>query len=159
MDALYDCRLTLADGTEKPMAEYRDKVLLIVNTASKCGFTPQFAGLEQLHRKFADRGLAVIGFPCNQFGAQDPGSIGEIVDFCHSNYDVSFELAQKTRVNGPQTHPLYRLLKKAAPGLAGSQAIKWNFTKFLVDRNGEVRGRFAPMTPPHKIEDAVGQLL
>ncbi len=159
MDGFYDCEIALADGSMKSLADCRDKVVLVVNTASKCGFTPQFEGLEQLHRKYAERGLAIIGFPCNQFGGQDPGSMEEITNFCRLKYDVSFPLAEKIEVNGDGAHPLYKLLKDSAPGILGSKNIKWNFTKFLVDREGEVIRRFAPATPPQKIEAAIEALL
>jgi glutathione peroxidase len=155
MKGIYAYDFTLANGTTQPMADFAGKVLLIVNTASKCGFTPQFAGLEQLQEKYADKGLVVIGFPCNQFGHQDPGSNDEIVEFCQLNYGVSFPMAQKIEVNGSGTHPLYEFLKSEAPGLLGSQKIKWNFTKFLVDAQGNVLERFAPATKPEKIAEAI----
>ena len=125
--------------------------MLIVNTASACGFTPQFAGLEQLHKRYADRGLVVLGFPCNQFGSQDPGSNEEIAQFCQANYGVSFPMMQKIAVNGAQAHPLYQWLTAEAPGLLGSKAIKWNFTKFLLDRDGRVLRRYAPQDAPAKL--------
>jgi glutathione peroxidase len=134
-------------------------VLLIVNTASKCGFTPQYEGLEALYRKHRDRGFAVLGFPCNQFGAQEPGDAAEIASFCSLTYDVSFPMFAKIDVNGPAAHPLYGFLKKEKKGLLGSEGIKWNFTKFLVDRSGAVVDRFAPTTKPEALETAVEALL
>jgi glutathione peroxidase len=142
-------------GASVKLADYRDKVVLVVNTASKCGFTPQFAGLEKLYEKFRDRGFAVLGFPCNQFGKQDPGNNGEIEEFCQLNYGVSFPMFAKVDVNGPTAHPLFQHLKTSAPGIFGSENIKWNFTKFLVDKNGKVVARFAPLTKPEDIEQAV----
>jgi glutathione peroxidase len=146
-------------GANVNLADYRGKVVLVVNTASKCGFTPQFAGLEKLYEKFRDRGFAVLGFPCNQFGKQDPGSNGQIEEFCQLNYGVSFPMFAKIDVNGPDTHPLFQHLKTSAPGILGSEKIKWNFTKFLVDKNGNVVARFAPLTKPEDIEQAVAAAL
>jgi glutathione peroxidase len=134
-------------------------VLLIVNTASKCGFTPQYAGLEKLHEKYKDKGLAVLGFPCNQFGAQEPGNETEIQQFCQTSYDVKFPMFAKIDVNGANTHPVYRVLKKAAKGVLGTEGIKWNFTKFLVDRNGKVVDRYAPTTKPEDIAEVIEGLL
>ena len=159
MSNFYDHGFSLADGSMKSLADCRGKVVLIVNTASKCGFTPQFEGLEKLHKEYAQRGLAVIGFPCNQFGGQDPGSMKEITDFCQLNYGVSFPLAEKIEVNGDDAHPLYKFLKTAAPGVLGSEGVKWNFTKFLVSREGDAVRRFAPATPPQKITAAIEELL
>ncbi len=139
--------------------DYRGQVMLIVNTASKCGFTPQFAGLEQLYEKFRARGFVVLGFPCNQFGHQDPGANGEIAEFCQLNYGVNFPMFAKIDVNGPTTHPLFQHLKTSAPGLLGTEKIKWNFTKFLIDRNGKVIARFAPLTKPEDIEQAIHSAL
>ena len=136
------------DGTTEHLAAYRGKVLLIVNVASKCGFTPQYAGLEALHRKYGERGLEVLGFPCNQFGAQEPGDAQEIATFCSTTYDVTFPVFAKIDVNGPSADPLYEYMKKAAPGLMGLTSIKWNFTKFLIDRSGRVVRRYAPTTRP-----------
>ncbi len=141
------------------MADYKGQVLLVVNTASKCGFTPQFAGLENLYKKYKDKGLTILGFPCNQFGKQDPGSNGEIQEFCQLNYGVSFPMHAKVDVNGNDTHPLFQHLKTAAPGLLGSTKIKWNFTKFLIDREGNVVERFAPATAPEKIEAKIQAML
>jgi len=147
------------DGKPLELADYAGKVLLIVNTASNCGFTPQYAGLEALHRKFAARGLVVLGFPCNQFGAQEPGSEVEIGAFCEKNYGVTFPLSEKVEVNGEGAHPLFKYLTKEAPGLLGTTAIKWNFTKFLVDREGNVVERFAPATKPEELASKIEALL
>ncbi len=149
----------LEGGSEQSLGEYRGKVVLVVNTASKCGFTPQYEGLEELHQRFADRGLVILGFPCNQFGKQEPGGAGEISGFCQRNYGVSFPMFAKVEVNGDNAHPLYRHLKSAAPGLLGTQGVKWNFTKFLVDRNGRVVRRFAPVTKPAELAGAIEALL
>ncbi|GAA0728669.1 glutathione peroxidase [Sphingomonas japonica] len=151
--------VTAADGTPTTLAEHAGKVLLIVNTASKCGFTPQYEGLEALHRRYAPRGFAVLGFPCNQFGAQEPGDAEEIASFCSLTYDVTFPMFAKVDVNGDDAAPLYRHLKDAAPGLLGSKAIKWNFTKFLVDRSGKVVDRYAPQTTPEAIAADIERLL
>jgi glutathione peroxidase len=159
MTTLYDIEAKTIDGATRSLRDYAGKVLLVVNVASKCGFTPQYAGLEALHRKYADRGLVVLGFPCNQFGAQEPGSESEIATFCSATYGVSFPMFAKIEVNGEKAHPLYRLLKHEAPGLLGSEAIKWNFTKFLVDRNGEVVKRYAPTDAPASIETDIEALL
>ena len=154
-------RLHTLDGNAIDWSSFDGRVRLVVNTASACGFTPQFAGLQALHQRYADQGLAVLGFPCNQFGAQDPGSAEEIGAFCQRNYGVTFPLMAKCDVNGPQAHPLFRWLKAAAPGLLGTQAIKWNFTKFLIGRDGQVMGRYAPRDPPEAlardIEAALGK--
>ncbi len=156
---LFDIEATTIEGQPKKLADYAGKAMLIVNVASRCGFTPQYAGLEALYRKFADRGLVVLGFPCNQFGAQEPGSEKEIASFCSANYDVTFPLFGKIDVNGENAHPLYRLLKREAPGILGSEAIKWNFTKFLVDREGHVVKRYAPTDTPEQIAKDVEALL
>jgi len=155
---LYDLPVRTADGSETTLADYRGQVLLIVNVASKCGFTPQYAGLEALHRKFGGQGFAVLGFPCNQFGGQEPGDAAEIAQFCSLTYDVSFPVFAKVDVNGADAAPLFRMLKKAAPGLMGSEAVKWNFTKFLIARDGRVT-RFAPTTKPEDLEGAVSAAL
>jgi glutathione peroxidase len=151
MPTLYDFEALSINGQPVPLANYRGQVLLIVNTASACGFTPQFGGLERLHQTYGDQGLVVLGFPCNQFGSQDPGSNEEIAGFCQRNYGVSFPMMGKIEVNGPQAHPLYRWLCAEAPGLLGSKAIKWNFTKFLVGRDGQVLRRYAPQDAPEKL--------
>jgi glutathione peroxidase len=157
--SLYDYEFSLSSGQVQALSAFKGKVLLIVNTASKCGLTPQFEGLEKLYRDYADQGLEIIGFPCNQFAHQDPGSDQEIVEFCQRNYGVSFPMAQKIDVNGSHTHPLYKFLKDEAPGLLGSRNIKWNFTKFLVDRDGKVLERFAPTATPESIEQRIAELL
>lgn len=149
---LYDIEATTINGDPVSLGEYRGKTLLIVNVASQCGFTPQYAGLEGLYRKYKDRGLLVLGFPCNQFGRQEPGSEDEIKRFCESTYGVTFPMFAKIDVNGPQTHPLYRFLKSARSGLFGTGAIKWNFTKFLVSPEGEVVRRYGPSDTPERIE-------
>ena len=146
--SIYDFEARKIDGKDMPLAALRGKVLLIVNTASKCGFTPQFGGLEVLHQTYAGKGLELLGFPCNQFGSQDPGSESEIAEFCQLNYGVSFPMMGKIDVNGPNAHPLYKWLSAEAPGLLGSKTIKWNFTKFLVGRDGQVIKRYAPLDRP-----------
>ena len=148
---LYDIPVTTLEGTPGTLAPWRGQVLLVVNVASRCGFTPQYAGLEQLYRRFRDRGFAVLGFPCNQFGDQEPGNEAEIREFCSLNYDVTFPLFAKVDVNGPDAHPLYRHLRREKPGLLGTEAIKWNFTKFLVGRDGSVLRRYAPNDAPDEI--------
>ncbi len=159
MTTAYDFSARTIDGAEQSLADYRGKALLIVNVASKCGFTPQYTGLEALHRKLAARGFAVLGFPCDQFGHQEPGDEAEIKSFCSVNYDVTFPLFAKIEVNGANAHPLYRWLKKEKSGVLGTEAIKWNFTKFLVDANGRVVRRYGPADRPESIEaDAVALL-
>ena len=148
---VYDFDATSIDGQPVPLKQYAGKVLLVVNTASACGFTPQFAGLQELHQRYADKGLVVLGFPCNQFGSQDPGSDTEIAKFCESNYGVSFPMMSKIEVNGAGADPLYKWLTKEAPGLLGTTGIKWNFTKFLVGRNGKVLRRYAPQDKPDSL--------
>ncbi len=159
MSGIADFTVRKADGTTQSMADYAGKVLLIVNTASKCGFTPQYAGLEALHRAYADRGLSVLGFPCNQFGAQEPGDAAEIASFCSLTYDVTFPLFAKIDVNGANADPLFVWLKAQQPGLLGTQAIKWNFTKFLVDRKGAVVARHAPTVKPESLKAQIEALL
>ena len=148
MTSAYDFEAQQIDGSTVPLKNFEGKVMLIVNTASACGFTPQFAGLQQLHEQFGAQGLVVLGFPCNQFGAQDPGSNDEIGQFCQLNFGVSFPMMAKIDVNGAAAHPLYRWLTAEAPGLLGSKGIKWNFTKFLVGKDGQVLKRYAPQDPP-----------
>lgn len=159
MSKFHDITCQTITGEDQPLSTYKDNVLLIVNTASKCGFTPQFQGLEQLYKQFHEKGFEVLGFPCNQFGSQDPGSHEEILNFCQTNYHITFPMFAKIDVNGPNAHPLYQHLKNEAPGLLGSGAIKWNFTKFLVDKNGHVRERFAPTTKPEDIAGNIQPLL
>jgi glutathione peroxidase len=147
------------DGVARSLAEFRGQVLLIVNVASRCGFTPQYAGLEALYREFKDAGFSVLGFPCNQFGSQEPGSNAEIADFCSAQYDVTFPMFAKVEVNGPAAHPLFRLLKTSRKGLLGTESIKWNFTKFLIDRAGNVVQRYAPADNPESIREGVAAQL
>ena len=149
---VYDFSARTIDGQERPLAEYRGQVLLIVNVASECGFTPHYTGLEALQRKHAAQGFAVLGFPCNQFGGQEPGNEAQIKSFCETRFGVTFPLFAKIEVNGPGTHPLYAFLKAAEPGLLGTEGIKWNFTKFLVGRDGKVIKRYAPAAKPEAIE-------
>jgi glutathione peroxidase len=151
MPSVYDFEALSIDGQPVPLSKHRGQVLLIVNTASACGFTPQFAGLEKLHQSYAARGLTVLGFPCNQFGSQDPGSNEQIASFCQLNYGVSFPMMARIEVNGGDAHPLYRWLTAEAPGLLGSKSIKWNFTKFLVGKDGRVLKRYAPQDAPEKL--------
>jgi glutathione peroxidase len=157
--SLYDVEVTSIDGTPQTLAPWRGQVLLIVNVASECGFTPQYAGLEALFRDHHDQGFAVLGFPCDQFGHQEPGTEGDIKSFCELNYGVTFPLFAKIDVNGAHAHPLYRQLKSAQKGLLGSEAIKWNFTKFLVGRDGTVLRRYAPKDTPEQIEKDLAPLL
>jgi len=157
--SIYQFNATNINNQEVSLDDYRGKVILIVNTASKCGFTPQFEGLENLHKELSDQGLIVLGFPCNQFGKQDPGSDGQIEEFCQLNYGVSFPMFSKIEVNGSNTHPLYEYLKQNAKGLMGSKTIKWNFTKFLVNREGEVVKRYAPNDKPENIQADIQALL
>jgi glutathione peroxidase len=154
-----DFRAARLDGAEISLDEFRGEVLLIVNTASACGYTPQYAGLEALYRKYRDRGFAVLGFPCNQFGAQEPGAADEIATFCEARFGVSFPLFAKVDVNGPGAHPLFDFLRRAAPGILGSGAIKWNFTKFLVGRDGRAVQRYAPGTQPEALQRDIEALL
>jgi len=150
---LYDISVTTIAGQTETMESYRGRILLIVNVASKCGFTSQYAGLEVLYRRYRDKGFTILGFPCDQFAHQEPGSEAEIQSFCSLTYDVTFPLFAKIEVNGSDAHPLFAYLKKAQTGLFGSEAIKWNFTKFLVNREGQVLKRYAPSDTPEKIED------
>ena len=158
-DNVYDFACTTPGGEEKSLSTYKGKVLLVVNTASKCGFTPQFAGLEEVYEKYKDKGLEVLGFPCNQFGKQDPGNNDEIMEFCQLNYGVSFPMFGKIEVNGANADPLFKHLKKAAPGALGTEGIKWNFTKFLIDSSGTVIRRYAPKDAPKVIARDIEKLL
>ena len=159
MSTAYDFSAKAIDGSEVNLDSYRGKVLLIVNTASKCGFTYQYEGLEMLHETLADKGLAVLGFPCNQFGHQEPGSEAEIEQFCRMTYDVKFPMFAKIDVNGPDAHPLYAWLKSNAKGILGTEGIKWNFTKFLIDKHGQVFSRYAPTTKPEAIRGEIEELI
>ena len=159
MKTVMDFSAALAKGEDTALNQFSGKVLLIVNTASKCGFTPQYAGLESLHTTFGDRGFSVLAFPCNQFGAQEPGTETEIQSFCDLNYQTSFPLFSKVEVNGAASHPLFTHLKEQAPGVLGSKRIKWNFTKFLINKNGEVVKRYAPSTKPEAIASDIEALL
>lgn len=157
--SVYDYSAKTLDGQDARLADYRGQVLLIVNTASKCGFTPQYEGLEALYKAYKDKGFTVLAFPCNQFGAQEPGNAEEIASFCSLTYDVTFPVLGKIDVNGPQAHPLYAYLKHEQKGVLGTEGIKWNFTKFLIDRDGKVVERFAPTTKPEDLKLAVEALL
>ena len=159
MSNIYQFVAELLEGDIKALADYKGKVMLIVNTASKCGFTPQFAGLEKLYEKYKPQGLEILGFPCNQFGGQDPGTNKEIGAFCQRNYGVNFPMFAKVDVKGPEAHAIFRFLTREAKGILGSQNIKWNFTKFLVGRNGEVLGRYAPTTKPEALEADIEKAL
>jgi len=156
---IYSFKTRTLNGEELDFSAFKGQVLLVVNTASLCGFTPQYAGLDKLHRDYRERGLAVVGFPCNQFGGQEPGKAEEIGAFCQQNYGVGFPLSEKVEVNGPGAHPLFAYLTKALPGALGSRAVKWNFTKFLLDRDGKPVKRYAPMTAPAKIAPDIEALL
>ncbi|MFB2879658.1 glutathione peroxidase [Floridanema aerugineum] len=157
--SIYDISATTIDGNLVPLNIYKDKILLIVNTASQCGFTPQYKGLQELYDRYASQGLVVLGFPCNQFGQQEPGNSNQIQSFCETNFGVSFPLFQKIEVNGKNAHPLYQYLTKAAPGFLGTEGIKWNFTKFLVNRSGNVVKRYPPMTKPEDLAKDIQALL
>lgn len=156
---IYDYEVKDIQGNPIKMSQYKGQVLLVVNTASRCGFTPQYKGLEELHQKHKESGLQVLGFPCNQFGSQEPGDENEISKFCELNFGVSFPLFSKVDVNGDNTHPLFKELKQKAPGLLGTQKIKWNFTKFLIDKKGEVIKRYPPQQKPEAIEKDILELL
>ncbi len=158
-DTVYDFTCASPSGKPISLKDYEGKVILIVNTASKCGFTPQFAGLEKLYEDYKDRNFVILGFPCNQFGKQDPGSNDEITEFCQLNYGVSFPMFGKIEVNGSDADPLFQYVKKEAPGILGSQKIKWNFTKFLVDSSGKVTKRYPPITKPEEIASDIEGLL
>ncbi|MDR7229638.1 glutathione peroxidase [Caulobacter sp. BE264] len=157
--SVYDYSAKTLDGQDVSLADYRGQVLLIVNTASKCGFTPQYEGLEALYKAYKDRDFTVLAFPCNQFGAQEPGDAAEIANFCSLTYDVSFPVMSKIDVNGADAHPLYKFLKKEQKGVLGTEAIKWNFTKFLIGKDGQVVDRFAPTVKPEDLKVAVEALL
>jgi glutathione peroxidase len=157
--SVYDFSAVRLNGQDEKLSDYRGQVLLIVNTASACGFTPQYAGLEALYEKLHGEGLTILGFPCNQFGAQEPGSAAEIGAFCEKNYGVTFPMFSKIEVNGANAHPLYKYLKDAKPGLLGTEAIKWNFTKFLIGKDGEPVARYAPNTKPEELEAPIRKLL
>ena len=157
--SVYDFSVKAIDGREVSLKEYQGKTLLIVNVASQCGLTPQYTGLQALYEKFKNKGFEILGFPCNQFGAQEPGTEKEIQSFCDMNYRVTFPLFKKIEVNGDGTHPLYAYMKKQKSGLMGSEAIKWNFTKFLINKEGKVLERFAPTTTPESIEDEIKKVL
>jgi glutathione peroxidase len=159
MSTLSEVSVTTIDGHTHQLATFLGKATLVVNVASKCGFTPQYTGLEALYHRFKDRGLMVLGFPCNQFGHQEPGDADEIKSFCALTYQVDFPLFAKIDVNGPNAHPLYRTLKAAAPGILGTERVKWNFTKFLLDRQGSVVRRFSPSTKPEKLTAEITALL
>ena len=159
MTTVFDFQANTLSGVPADLAQYKGKVLLIVNTASKCGFTPQYQGLETVYQQFKDQGAVVLGFPCNQFGSQEPGDAGEIGAFCEKNYGVSFPMFAKVDVNGSDAHPLYQYLKKASPGLLGTEGIKWNFTKFLVRKDGTVFKRYAPTTKPEELTEDIARLL
>ncbi|MFB5189315.1 glutathione peroxidase [Alicyclobacillus fastidiosus] len=157
--SIYDCTVVTAEGNETTLGAYQGQVMLIVNTASKCGFTPQYKGLQELQEKFSERGFTVLAFPCNQFGHQEPGSNEEIQEFCKLTYDVTFPVFAKVDVNGSEAHPLFKYLKQAVPGILNSESIKWNFTKFLVDQNGKVVKRYAPQATPDSMADDIENLL
>jgi glutathione peroxidase len=159
MSSIDDFQAQTIDGRTVPLSEFRGKVVLIVNTASKCGFTPQFEGLEKLWQSHGSKGLVIVGFPCNQFGHQDPGADSEIASFCQMNYGVSFPMMAKIDVNGPDAHPLYKWLVQEAPGILGTKGIKWNFTKFLVGKDGQVLGRYAPLDTPKSLIDDIERAL
>jgi glutathione peroxidase len=152
MSALHDFSARQIDGQELALSSLKGRVVLVVNTASACGFTPQFAGLQQLHERYGERGLSVIGFPCNQFGGQDPGADEQILGFCQKNYGVGFAMMSKVEVNGPGAHPLFQWLTRSAPGILGTQAIKWNFTKFLIGKDGQVIKRYGSMDKPESLQ-------
>ncbi|MBS0437981.1 MAG: glutathione peroxidase [Proteobacteria bacterium] len=159
MTSVYDFSARTIDGDEQKLSAYKGKTLLVVNVASKCGFTPQYTGLEALYERFKDKGVVVLGFPCDQFGHQEPGDEAEIKNFCALTYDVKFPMFAKVEVNGANAHPLYKYLKSQAKGLLGSESIKWNFTKFLVDADGKVVTRYAPTDTPEKIEKDLARMV
>ncbi|AIQ27972.1 glutathione peroxidase [Paenibacillus sp. FSL P4-0081] len=157
--SVYDYEANTLKGQEESLSKYKGKVLLVVNTASKCGFTPQYKGLQEVYDKFKDRGFEVLGFPSNQFAKQEPGESEDIAEFCEINYGVTFPMYEKINVNGSEAHPLFKYLSKEAPGVLGSKSVKWNFTKFLVDQEGRVLKRFSPQTTPDQIEADIAKLL
>ncbi|KTD85395.1 glutathione peroxidase [Paenibacillus etheri] len=157
--SIYDFEVNTLRGAEESLSKYKGKVLLVVNTASKCGFTPQYKGLQEVYEKFKDRGFEVLGFPSNQFAGQEPGESDEIAEYCEINYGVTFPMFEKIDVKGDEAHPLFKYLSKEAPGVLGSKSVKWNFTKFLVDQDGRVLKRFAPKTTPQQIESYISKLL
>lgn len=157
--SIYDFEVNTIRGAEESLSKYKGKVLLVVNTASKCGFTPQYKGLQEVYEKFKDRGFEVLGFPSNQFAGQEPGESDEIAEYCEINYGVTFPMFEKIDVKGDEAHPLFKYLSKEAPGVLGSKSVKWNFTKFLVDQDGRVLKRFAPKTTPQQIESYISKLL
>lgn len=157
--SIYDFEVKTIEGKTTNLSSYKDHPMLIVNVASECGFTPQYEGLENLYQKYKKQGLTILGFPCNQFGGQEPGSEQEIKNFCETRFHVTFPMFSKIDVNGPSTHPLYEYMKSEVKGLLGSEGIKWNFTKFLIDKNGKVIQRFAPQTKPSEIEPDIEKLL
>ncbi|WP_019912954.1 glutathione peroxidase [Paenibacillus sp. HW567] len=157
--SIYDFEVNTLRGQEETLSKYKGKVLLVVNTASKCGFTPQYKGLQEVYDKFKDRGFEVLGFPSNQFAGQEPGDSEDIAEFCEINYGVTFPMYEKIDVKGDEAHPLFKYLSKEAPGVLGSKSVKWNFTKFLVDQEGRVLKRFAPQTTPDQIEADIAKLL
>lgn len=159
MKSIYDIKVNNIKNEEISMEQFKDKVLLIVNVASKCGFTPQYKELEEIYREYKDKGLEILGFPCNQFGFQEPGNNDEIYTFCSTTYNVSFPMFSKIDVNGANTHELYNYLKEKAPGILGTEGVKWNFTKFLVDKKGNVVKRYAPQDTPKKIADDIKKYL
>lgn len=159
MAKIYDFKVKTIDGKEESLEQFKGKAMLIVNVASKCGFTPQYEGLEALYKEYHDQGLEVLGFPCNQFGHQEPGNEADIKSFCSLTYDVTFPMFSKIDVNGPDTHPLYDYLKKQEKGILGTEAVKWNFTKFLVNKKGDVVGRFAPNTKPEALKSDIESAL
>ncbi len=159
MNNIYELEFNDLQGNTFSMREFEGKVLLVVNTASQCGLTPHYKGLQQLHDQFSSQGFSVVGFPCNQFGGQEPGAAQEIADFCTTRFGVTFPMHEKIKVNGPQTHPLFEKLKKDAPGLLGTQKIKWNFTKLLIDKQGQTIKRFGPKTKPANIAEHIQLLL
>lgn len=158
-ESVYDIQVKNIDGKMETLSNYKNKVILIVNTASNCGYTPQYKELEEIYSKFKDQGFVILGFPCNQFGAQEPGDEKAIKEFCEINFHISFPLFSKVEVNGENAHPLFKYLKKELPGILGTEKIKWNFTKFLIDKNGKSIKRFAPQDKPHSLEKDIKALL